>query len=96
MTYRNKKLLDLARGQSCQSCGAQDGTVVSAHSNSSIHGKGMHIKAHDCFIAWLCHDCHALLDSEKGMTREERVDMWRAAHDKTILEMFRQNLLTVS
>lgn len=96
MNYRNKKLLYLARGQSCQSCGAQDDTVVSAHSNSWIHGKGTGIKAHDCFVAWLCCECHASLDSEKGMTRDERRDIWRAAHDKTILEMFRQNLLTVA
>ena len=40
MTYRNKKLTELACGQSCVECGANDGTTVWAHSNLMEHGKG--------------------------------------------------------
>ena len=39
MNYRNRPLLNLANGQSCQLCGAQDGTIVSAHSNQKRRDK---------------------------------------------------------
>jgi RNA polymerase subunit RPABC4/transcription elongation factor Spt4 len=60
--YRNKKLTQSAKHESCVSCGADDGTVVWAHSNSSKHGKGMGIKAHDLFGAYLCSKCHYIFD----------------------------------
>lgn len=95
MNYRNRPLLNLANGQSCQLCGAQDGTIVSAHSNQSRHGKGMSIKAHDCFIAWLCVRCHAEIDHGKDLSREERRDRWQAAHERTLLQMFANGMLVV-
>ena len=63
MNYRNKKLTASAKHESCVACGANDGTIVWAHSNSQKHGKGMGIKAHDVFGAYLCHKCHARYDS---------------------------------
>lgn len=93
--YRNRKLLDLAKGQACQLCGAQDGTIVAAHSNQSKHGKGMSIKAHDCFIAWLCHRCHHELDQGSAWTRAEREHYWQAAHERTLLRMFLDGLIEV-
>jgi hypothetical protein len=60
--YRNKKLRDSAKHESCVSCGANDGTVVWAHSNSSRHGKGAGLKAHDLFGAYLCQECHRSFD----------------------------------
>ena len=56
--YRNKKLTQSAKNERCVSCGANDGTIVWAHSNSQKHGKGMGTKAHDLFGAYLCHECH--------------------------------------
>jgi hypothetical protein len=61
--YRNKKLTQSAKHEACVNCGADDGTIVWAHSNNSRHGKGMGIKAHDLFGAYLCHQCHADYDS---------------------------------
>ena len=72
MTYRNKRLTDLARGQSCVECGANDGTTVWAHSNLLEHGKGRGIKAHDAAGMFLCARCHAELDSGTSMSREEK------------------------
>jgi hypothetical protein len=43
-------------------CGNDDGTIVAAHSNQSRHGKGLGLKAHDCFVAFLCAHCHHWLD----------------------------------
>ena len=62
MNWRSKKLTQSAKYESCVSCGADDGTVVWAHSNSLRHGKGTGIKAHDLFGAYLCNSCHVNYD----------------------------------
>lgn len=63
--YRNKKLTQSAQHEACVSCGANDGTIVWAHSNRQKHGKGMGIKAHDLFGAFLCYLCHLSYDANK-------------------------------
>lgn len=65
MIYRNKKLTESARNESCVSCGVDDGTIVWAHSNKYRHGKGRGMKAHDLFGAYLCNQCHILFDNGK-------------------------------
>lgn len=95
MNYRNRQLLDLARDQACVMCGAQDGTIVSAHSNLSEHGKGMGIKADDSMVAWLCNNCHVNLDQGGEMTRKERRDFTLTAICKTYQSMWRQQLIEV-
>jgi hypothetical protein len=80
---RDKKRLEACRNLPCQHCGAEDGTVVAAHSNEGIHGKGRGIKASDEFVAALCFTCHANLDQGR-MSKEEKLRMWRDAHLKTI------------
>lgn len=95
MNYRNRPLLDLAhKFDTCQLCGrfAPDGCEP-AHSNWSEHGKGMSIKAHDCFFAAMCHDCHAALDQGKDGGRWEK---WRVAADRTILALWRNGWLKVA
>ena len=79
---RNKRLLEAARHIPCQHCGAEDGTVVAAHSNEGVHGKGRGIKASDEFIAALCFTCHANLDQGR-MSKHDRAEMWHNAHIKT-------------
>ena len=81
---RSKALLEAARAIPCQWCGADDGTVVAAHSNQSIHGKGRGIKASDNMIASLCYFCHAECDQGKSLTKMERMGMWRTAHERTV------------
>lgn len=84
-TYiRSKSLREAYRLIPCQSCGADDGTVVCAHANESWAGKGMGIKASDDRSASLCFTCHARLDQGSDMTRDERRAFWLAAHMKTI------------
>ena len=58
MTYKNKKLLELARQIPCTLCGKEDGTIVAAHSNQQKDGKGTGIKSADYRIASLCYGCH--------------------------------------
>ena len=71
-TFRSRRLLNMARDQACVACGAQDGTVVAAHSNLQEHGKGVGHKAHDCMTAWLCHRCHSEYDQGTKMNKIEK------------------------
>jgi len=91
--YRNQKLLEIVRDCPCQQCGIQDGTVVAAHSNQLIDGKGRGIKAHDYRIAALCYRCHMELDQGSKMSKQERVNVWEDAHRATIGWLFENNLI---
>lgn len=94
--YRNKKLLEVVRKSPCQHCGRDDGTVVAAHSNLLRDGKGRGIKASDYRIAALCFTCHSDLDQGAKMSREERKELWEAAHRSTIGWLFENNHITVN
>lgn len=91
--YRNMRLLEVVRQSPCQHCGAQDGTVVAAHSNQLRDGKGRGLKAHDYRIAALCFTCHTELDQGKNLSKEQRVQMWEEAHRKTVGWLFDNSLL---
>lgn len=80
---RSPTLLRNARQIPCQNCGADDGTVVAAHTNWG-GGKGRGIKASDNLIASLCFTCHAELDQGKNLSKEERQEMWHKSHIKTV------------
>ena len=94
--YRNKKLLEIVRQSPCQHCGAQDGTVVAAHSNWMRDGKGKGIKAHDYRIAALCFTCHSELDQGSKMSKSERMEMWENAHRQTIGWLFENGNVQVT
>ena len=94
MNYRNRALLDLAHHLPCQHCGAVEASEP-AHSNWSRHGKGMSLKAHDVYFAAMCHSCHAELDQGSRWTREQREEIWRTAHEKTLLELWTRGWLKV-
>jgi hypothetical protein len=93
--YRNQKLLEAARESPCQICGANDGTVVAAHSNQLRDGKGRGLKAHDYRISSLCYQCHMDLDQGSKLTKEERVNKWEDAHRRTIGWLFDNGYLGV-
>lgn len=95
--YRDRKLLDLAhRVTVCQACGHHTEGCEPAHANWSRYGKGMSIKAHDCFHAAMCHECHAWLDQGKDLSHEERIAIWQRAFERTLLTYFRAGWLKVS
>ena len=95
MNFRNRKLLDTARDMPCMSCGIEDGTIVAAHGNGSQYGKGMGIKAHDCFFAGLCHKCHADYDHGNRMTKAEKQVFFSRAMAKTWLWLWNNGKLKV-
>jgi len=95
VNYRNPKLLKLADGAPCMMCSIQDGTVVSAHSNQLRDGKGTGIKGHDYRIAFLCHQCHHMIDNDKMLDKYDRIAAWEEAHRKTIGWLFTNGHLEV-
>lgn len=93
MNYRNPKLLQAVRDAPCMRCGANDGTVVAAHSNQLRDGKGRSIKAHDYRIAAMCYRCHAEIDQGPKLDRQQKIEAWEDAHRKTIGWLFDNGLL---
>jgi len=93
MMYRNKALLEAVRDCLCQHCGAQDGTVVAAHSNQLRDGKGKGIKAHDYRIAALCHICHHQLDQGFLWDKAQKREVFEEAHRKTVGWLFENGLI---
>lgn len=96
MNYRNRKLLDLAREMPCMNCGVDDGTIVAAHGNGAIYGKGMGIKSHDCYFAGLCFRCHYDYDQGSKMTRQEKQELFTQAMLKTWIWLWRNEKIVVA
>jgi len=57
--------------------------IQAAHSNWG-GGKGRGIKADDNLVAALCLRCHYEIDQGKTLSKQERQEMWAAAHRKTV------------
>lgn len=97
MTYRNRKLLNLAKlVPFCMCCGRHnDGSIVASHSNQSRHGKGIGKKASDAAIAFCCDACHYLID-EGPQKREEKVRIWQEAHSRTMIWLIESGNLSVN
>lgn len=94
--YRNRRLLDAAKGQDCQMCGRNDGSTVAAHSNQLEHGRGHAYKSHDFFAAWLCSTCHHEIDHGKNLRREEKIERFNRAMHRTWRQLFRLGVLAVA
>lgn len=83
MTYRNRKLLDLAHDMPCMArfyhvC---DGLSEPAHSDQLRHGRGLGHKTGDMWFSAMCHNAHMALDT---MTRETKTAEWERAHIRTM------------
>ena len=105
MTYRDKKLLELAEGMPCllkvdPNCLGEGDTTVSAHSNLGIHGKGKSIKAEDCYSVWACYHCHTWLDQGKAPKKEKetawmigferQIDQWQEIADNPLIRPWKR------
>jgi hypothetical protein len=93
--YRNKKLLRIVATFPCQSCGIQNDTIVPAHSDRLIDGKGRSLKAHDYRVAAMCYTCHMALHENPRLSKIEKIEIWEAAHRKTIGLLFEGGYLSV-
>lgn len=87
-----KAYRDAAAKGSCVNCGTTDGTVVFAHGNESLFGKGKGLKAHDVFGADLCHHCHGYVDNQQ---KQERTGVWGDNREDRLEFMRRMIFLTL-
>ncbi|WP_229722401.1 nuclease domain-containing protein [Xylophilus rhododendri] len=87
---RNPQLLAMAAGRPCLLrvpgvCNGDPETTVACHSNLSIHEKGGHRKADDCYSVWGCARCHTWLDSSYSATGAQRAQRFMGAHLQQVL-----------
>ena len=99
--YRSPKLLRAARGQSCMIripdiCNGDNSTTVAAHSNQLKHGKGTGIKAHDCYVAWACSECHKEIDQGKRLDKTDKQHYWQIGFERTLLAMLEFGIIVVA
>lgn len=99
--FRSKKLMAAVHSLPCQIEleGCLVRPAVPCHGNGPGTGKGMGIKAHDCFIAAGCTiavgraGCHHEIDDGKKLSREERRNAWRTAWHKTFVLLYGMRLI---
>ncbi len=97
MTYRNRKLLDLAHTAPCfadfeHRCGGWEGCDP-AHADSQMFGRGHGHKSHDCFFASMCHESHMMLET---MDRDEGYYAWLRAYVATQVYLWTNGLVKVA
>lgn len=97
MTYRNRRLLDLAHTSPCfadfpHQCTAYLGCDP-AHSDSSIFGRGIGHKTHDFAFASLCRTAHQEIST---FERDEKFYEWLRAYVKTQEYLWTNGLIKVS
>jgi hypothetical protein len=89
--YRNKKHLKNVASLPCQVCYVE-GMTQASHSNQAIHGKGRSLRASDEFTAAICVEHHYEIDQGSNLTKQQRVDMWNEAYQKTVYRLKSQGL----
>jgi len=87
MKRKDRKMLEACRGELCYVnmpgiCIGGTETVVPAHSNELVHGKGMGIKAYDFYTVPACYACHYELDQGRSHSKQEKKDFWRLAFER--------------
>ena len=93
MTYRNRKLLDVAHeAPHCflgikGICVSSEDGYSPCHSNLQRHGRGFAHKSADVYAVPGCHACHRWLDYGKT-AREEKEAAFMSAWERYILWLF--------
>lgn len=96
LPFDSKKLRDAAHDYPCVLCG-KEGCTVGAHSNALEHGRGASKKTPDYMLAYVCNDCHDLIDGRRGgLPKEEKREMWLRAFARTVALWFRDGLVRVA
>jgi hypothetical protein len=89
--YRSKKHLKNVASLPCQICYVE-GMTQASHSNQAVHGKGKSLKSSDEFTAAICVEHHYEIDQGSNLTKQQRVDMWNEAYQKTVNRLKSQGL----
>lgn len=98
MTYRSRKLLDVAHEAPCflqlaDDCGRNPS--VPCHSDQLRHGRGAGHKSHDAFAVPGCPSCHTLFTREH-LGREGYDEVWRTAFEAYVVWLFENQKLKVA
>lgn len=92
-----QRLLDVAATYRCAHCNRDDGTVVAAHNNELALGRGFAHKTPDYMVAYLCHECHDVVDGRRGgLDLEQKRAIWNRAYVQTVAWWFRDKLVKVA
>jgi hypothetical protein len=89
--FRSTKHLKNVASLPCQICYVE-GRTQASHSNQAVHGKGRSLRASDEFTAAICVEHHYEIDQGSNLTKQQRVDMWNEAYQKTVNRLKSQNL----
>jgi len=81
--FRSKSHLKNVADLPCQICYVE-GKTQASHSNQAIHGKGRSIRSSDEFTAAICIEHHYEIDQGSNLTKQQRVDVWNEAYQKTV------------
>ena len=98
--YRNKKITESARGQSCtlnfEGCKNDRETVVFCHSPFEEDGKGAGQKADDIFGCYGCVHCHDILDGRVlvGLMAVDKRDIFHRAMKRTIRKLLEAGVIS--
>jgi hypothetical protein len=102
MTYRNKRLTDLAHDMPCcaqfkHDCNDFNGCVP-MHSDHHIFGRGAWHKSHDFAFAAGCPNAHAILTAKVNddLERDQKFFDWMRAHVKTMEWLWTNGKLKVA
>ena len=93
--YRNENLRRAVASLPCQNCGLE-GSTQASHSNQLKDGRGIGHKTSDAMLAALCNSCHYQIDYGKDLGREQKQEIWDAAHRKTMRALIERELLVVN
>ena len=99
MTFRSRKLLDLAHEAPCfllidiVNCGQHPS--VPCHSDQLRHGRGAGRKSHDAYAVPGCPACHALF-ARKNLGRDGYDEVWARAFEAYQLWLWENNRIKVA
>ena len=95
---RSQAIRESARGQECTMqtpvCTHDRATVVWAHSNMQLHGKGVGRKADDIFGCYACSACHDWYDSSFA-SRDEKERVFYAAFSRSLRILIDSGVVSV-
>lgn len=96
--YRNRKLLDLCRGEACYLAfpNCEGFNTVPCHSNMLRHGRGFSYKSHDVYVVPGCPSCHRELDALGNYTREQKEQVFMSAWERWMLQLFQKEFVDVT
>lgn len=94
--FRDRDLLNLTYEFDCLlriDGVCEGGRGEPCHANWPEHGKGMGMKAHDCFVVPGCRACHMALDQGSKLSGEQRKDIWLRAYWNYTAQLWIRGLL---